>query len=93
MLPQPHLEYTKPGSLDTGNRGQWNLGGIQFLKGGKIIGWGLVSFERQDRVSGPGDSGKQASIAALSNELSFNLKNRNEIYAIIVLEQQSNQQH
>ncbi|GMH42602.1 hypothetical protein BSKO_10521 [Bryopsis sp. KO-2023] len=69
VLPQPHLEYTRPGSLDTGTRGAWNLEGIQFLEGGTIKGWGIVNFEREDRAMGPGESGLRGFVDGLRSTL------------------------
>lgn len=62
LLPQPHLQYGKPGSLDTGTRGAWNLEGIKFLKGGEIKGWGIVNFAHKDRVLVPGEQGKHVRV-------------------------------
>lgn len=45
ILHQPHLHYQRPGCIDVGTHGSWNLvNGVQFLRSGQIRSWVLVSF-------------------------------------------------
>lgn len=44
ILPQPHLEYTRPECMDTGDRGAWNLDNVKFKAPGKIRSWAILSF-------------------------------------------------
>eukprot|EP00210_Caulerpa_lentillifera_P001708 g1641.t1 len=43
VLPQPHLQYQRPESMDTGTRGSWNLEGVRFFKPAELKSWAIVS--------------------------------------------------
>ncbi|GMH35414.1 hypothetical protein BSKO_03282 [Bryopsis sp. KO-2023] len=69
LLPQPHLEYKTPGSLDTGTRGAWNLENIKLFKGGEITGWAIVNFANQNQVMVDGEQGLLSFIQGLISML------------------------
>eukprot|EP00210_Caulerpa_lentillifera_P004611 g4397.t1 len=43
VLPQPHLEYQVPESVDTGTRGSWNLEGMRFYEPATLKSWAIIS--------------------------------------------------
>lgn len=57
MLPNPHLEYGKPKSINTGNRGSWNLNNVEFFKGAQIGSWAVMDFTGRNMAEENGLNG------------------------------------
>lgn len=65
ILPQPHLEYQVPASMDTGDRGAWNLDRVKFFRPKEIHSWAIVSMVDRRISLQPGEQGLQAFVGGL----------------------------
>lgn len=69
ILPQRHLEYQRPQSINTGTRGAWNLEGVKFYKPGRLNSWTMVSCIEQHVSMQQGKQGLPVFMASLMRML------------------------
>lgn len=65
ILPQPHLQYQRPQSMDTGTRGAWNLEGVRFFKPAELRSWAIVNCLDQQMALQRGEQGLPVFIDAM----------------------------
>lgn len=76
ILPQPHLQYQRPSSMDTGTRGAWNLEGVRFFKPAELRSWAIVNCMDQQAALQRGEQGLPVFIESMMrmfNEMGMSL--------------------
>lgn len=69
ILPQPHLQYQRPASINTGTRGAWNLEGMKFFIPATLKSWAIVSCMEPNQTMQQGEQGLPVFMASLMRML------------------------